>query len=145
MDGGDQHMSLSFAHAMVQVRDLDKAIAFYTRELGLTLAERHSYEGADLAYLRCGKGGPEIELLSERPWRFAAVPEKGRTHIAFTVADADAEHRRLTALGVPCSGVGPYHANGKLQTRFFYLYDPDGNEIEILEAMGRYSQRGERA
>jgi hypothetical protein len=31
-------------------------------------------------------------------------------------------------------------ANGRLQTRFFYLYDPEGNEIEILQAMGRYSE-----
>ncbi|WP_374329760.1 VOC family protein [Aestuariivirga sp.] len=33
------------AHAMVQVRQLDQAIAFYQKVLGLSLADRHSYEG----------------------------------------------------------------------------------------------------
>lgn len=136
-------MNLRLAHAMLQVRDLEKSITFYTRALGLELAERHRYEGAELAYLRCSHGGAEIELLSERPWRFAAHTEKGRNHIAFTVTDIDAEHRRLTSLRIPCGDVGPYHANGRLQTRFFYFYDPEGNEIEILEATGRYSMKGE--
>lgn len=130
-------MSLRLAHAMVQVRQLDEAIAFYQTVLGLRLADRHSYEGAELAYLR-GDGGAELELLSERPWRFAAAPEAGRSHVAFTTADLDAEHARLQKLGVRCGAIGDYVANGRLQTRFFYLYDPEGNEIEILQATGRY-------
>lgn len=136
-------MSLRLAHAMVQVQALDEAIAFYQRVLGLGLAERHSYDGAELVYLR-GGGGAELELLSERPWRFAARPETGRSHVAFTVEDIDAEHARLRALGVACGAVSDYIANGRLQTRFFYLYDPEGNEIEILEATGRYGQLGEQ-
>jgi len=136
-------MTLRFAHAMIQVRDLEAAIAFYQRALGLQIAERHSYEGASLAYLRAGGTGVELELLSEEPWRFAGPPEKGRCHVAFTVEGIDAVHARITALGIPCGEVTAYEAHGRLQTRFFYLYDPEGNEIEILEAMGRYATRGD--
>lgn len=132
-------MTLRFAHAMIQVRDIERSIAFYEQALGLRLAERHSYEGATLAYLRASDGSAEIELLSETPWRFGDWPEKGRTHIAFAVDDLEAEHQRLKGLGAPCGDITPYEANGRLQTRFFYLYDPEGNEIEILQAMGRYS------
>lgn len=132
-------MNLRLAHAMVQVRQLDQAIAFYERALGLSLVDRHSYEGAELAYLR-GAGGAELELLSERPWRFAAAPEAGRSHVAFTTTDLDAEHVRIGALGISCGAISDYVANGRLQTRFFYLYDPEGNEIEILEATGRYKE-----
>ena len=135
-------MTLRLAHAMIQVRDLEGAIAFYQRVLGLSLAERHDYDGASLAYLRAADGGAELELLCERPWRFADRPETGRSHIAFTVADAAAENARIRSLGVDCGDVGDYVANGIRQTRFFYLYDPEGNEIEILEAMGRYAARG---
>ena len=130
-------MSLRLAHAMIQVRELDRAIAFYQQALGLGLVDRHVYEGAELAYLR-GEGGVELELLSERPWRFATTPEAGRTHVAFTTADLDAEHARIAGLGISCGAIGDYVANGRLQTRFFYVYDPEGNEIEILEATGRY-------
>jgi lactoylglutathione lyase len=139
MDRGADGMSLRFAHAMIQVRDLEACIAFYAQALGLRVAERHDYDGASLAYLRDEGGRCEIELLCEQPWRFHDRPEKGRTHIAFTVSNVDAENARLRALGVPCGDVMPYVANGKLQTRFFYLYDPEGNEIEILEDTGRYS------
>jgi catechol 2,3-dioxygenase-like lactoylglutathione lyase family enzyme len=139
MDGGADGMKLRFSHAMIQVRDLEACVVFYEQALGLGVAERHEYDGASLAYLRSEGGHCEIELLCERPWRFRDRPEKGRTHIAFTVGDVDAENARLRALGVPCGDVMPYEANGKLQTRFFYLYDPEGNEIEILEATGRYS------
>ena len=81
-------MTLRLAHAMIQVSDLEGAIAFYQRVLGLSLAERHDYDGASLAYLRAADGGAELELLCERPWRFADRPETGRSHIAFTVTDA---------------------------------------------------------
>jgi len=137
-------MTLRLAHAMIQVRDLEGAIAFYQRVLDLALVERHSYDGASLAYLRAADDGAELELLSERPWRFADRPETGRSHIAFTVADAAAENTRIKSLGVHCGELSDYVANGIRQTRFFYLYDPEGNEIEILEAMGRYAARGVR-
>ena len=136
-------MTLRFAHAMIQVRDLEKAIAFYRQALGLQVAERHVYDGAELAYMRSDDGRAEIELLSERPWRFSEWPEKGRCHLAFTVGDVAAENARLNSLGCACGPVGEYRANGKLQTRFFYLYDPEGNEIEILESMGRYTEQGD--
>jgi len=137
---GENGVTLRFAHAMIQVRDLEKAIAFYKRVLGLSVAARHSYEGAALAYLRCTASGAEIELLSEQPWAFAERAEKGRCHVAFTVGDVEAENARLKAMGIACGDVSPHMANGRLQTRFFYLYDPEGNEIEILQAMGRYSE-----
>lgn len=138
-------MTLRFAHAMIQVQDLGRAMDFYGRVLGLRLAQRHDYDGASLAYLRDHGGKMELELLSERPWRFRDAPERGRSHVAFTVPDVTAEHARIAALGITCSEVGDYIAHGRLQTRFFYLYDPEGNEIEILEAMGRYADRGGRA
>jgi lactoylglutathione lyase len=129
---------------MIQVRDLDQAIGFYTRAFGLTVAERHDYEGGSLAYLRDPSATFEVELLSERPWRFGVSPEMGRSHIAFTCAGLTAERERLEELGAECGSITPYEANGRLQTRFFYLYDPEGNEIEILESMGRYSAGGHR-
>lgn len=135
-------MSLRLAHVMIQACDLDRAVDFYTRLFGLTVADRHDYDGASLVYLRGPENAFEIELLSEAPWRFAAAPERGRAHIAFTCADVAAEQIRIQGLGVACGPITPYEANGRLQTCFFYLYDPEGNEIEILEATGRYSAEG---
>lgn len=132
-------MTLRFAHVMIQVRDIDAAIAFYERALGLKVVERHAYDGTVLAYLRRDDQAFELELLSEAPWAFQGKPEHGRCHIAFTVDDLEAERARLVALGIAVDEISDYHANGKLQTRYVYLYDPEGNQIEILEAMGRYA------
>jgi hypothetical protein len=43
-------------------------------------------------------------------------------------------------MGVRLDPIDDYVANGVVQTRFFYLYDPDGNQIEFLEARGRYAR-----
>lgn len=135
-------MTLRLTHVMIHVRDLDRAIGFYTRVFGLDVVDRHVYDGASLAYLRGPGDSFEIELLCETGRRFAAAPEKGRSHIAFSCVDVAAERQRIEALGTSCGPVRPYAANGRIQTRYFYLYDPDGNEIEILESMGRYRAQG---
>ena len=57
---------------------------------------------------------------------------------SFRFSDAVIRHLVVSMPGA----VTDYVANGRLQTRFFYLYDPEGNEIEILEAMGRYAAQG---
>jgi lactoylglutathione lyase len=127
---------------MLHVRDLDRAVAFYTGVLGLALADRHAYEGARLVYLSVPGSGFEIELVSPDPWPFGDAPEPGRTHVAFTVEDLEAQHRRLSSLGVAVDPIAEYRANGEFQTRYFYFADPEGNQIEFLEPTGRYALGG---
>jgi lactoylglutathione lyase len=126
-------------HHMVHVRNLPRAVGFYERALKLVVADHHRYEGASLVYLRVPGALFEIELISPDRWPYADQPEAGRVHIAFTVADLDAEHARLAGLGVKVDPIADYVANGARQTRFFYFGDPEGNQIEFLEPRGRYA------
>ena len=50
-------------HCMMHVGDLERAIAFYERALHFAVADRHRYEGHDLAYLRSPASAIEIELV----------------------------------------------------------------------------------
>ena len=125
---------------MIHVRDLEAAIAFYRRALGCTVADRHRYEQTDLVYLSLPGARFELELLSPAHWPYGDAPEPGRSHLAFTVDDLDAEHARLTGLGIPADPIADYVANGRHQTRYFYFCDPEGNQIEFLETSGRYDQ-----
>jgi lactoylglutathione lyase len=127
------------AHYMIQVQKLEDAIFFYERALGFTVADRHRYPGATLVYMRGPNSAFELELLSPDTWDYAQMPEPGRTHIAFTVEDLDAQHARLTGLAITADPVSDYAANGIHQTRYFYFYDPEGNQIEFLEPYGRYA------
>ena len=127
------------AHYMIHVRDIEKATAFYAEALGLAVADRHSYDGTRLVYLAIPGSRLELELVSPDPWPFADRPEPGRTHIAFTVDDLEGQHTRLRAGGVAVEPIAEYHANGVLQTRYFYFDDPEGNQVEFLERRGRYA------
>lgn len=130
-----------FHHHMVHVRDLDRAIAFYSAVFACTVADRHDYDGTRLVYLAGIAPGIELELICPATWDFAERPETGRSHIAFTVDDLAAEHARLAGLGAAPGPITDYRAGGVLQTRFFYVEDPDGNQIEFLDSVGRYSPK----
>jgi lactoylglutathione lyase len=126
------------AHCMIHVRDLDRAAAFYGRALGFKEVDRHRYDGATLAYLR-GPASPfEIELIQPDLWPYESQPEPGRTHIAFVVEDLEAERIRLAGIGVEPTPTTSHVANGVHQTRYFYFADFEGNQVEFLEAHGRY-------
>jgi lactoylglutathione lyase len=126
-------------HHMLHVRDLKRAVRFYEHALGLVVADRHQYDGASLVYLRVPGTSFEIELIAPDHWPYALTPEAGRLHLAFAVADLDAEHARLQAIGVKPDPIADYVANGAHQTRYFYFCDPEGNQIEFLEPCGRYA------
>jgi lactoylglutathione lyase len=126
-------------HYMIHVRNVAEAISFYERALGFVVTDRHRYEGITLVYMRGSGSAFELELLSPDTWNYAQRPEPGRTHIAFTVDDLDAEHTRLARLAITADPVNDYVANGAHQTRYFYFYDPEGNQIEFLEPHGRYA------
>lgn len=124
-------------HHMIHVRDLSRATRFYCDALHLTVADRQRYDGTELVYLR-GNHDFEIELIRPTDWFYDLTPEQGRSHIAFTVPDLEAERLRLESLGFHPGRIEDYVAEGTLQTRYFYLHDPEGNEIEFLEPRGRY-------
>ena len=126
-------------HCMMMVSDLERAIAFYGEVLHFTVVDRHRYEGHDLAYLRSPIAAIEIELVEPDAAQAAIGKRDESWHLGFTVADLEAEFARLTALGTSLDPIESYVANGKFQTRYFYLYDPDGHQIEFLEARGRYA------
>jgi catechol 2,3-dioxygenase len=113
-------------HAHLKVRDLDRAIAFYTRFLGLRLVER---VGESYAFLSGGALHHEVALQNVGPDAPApAAHGTGLYHIAFEVPDQRAlalAYRALSAAGVR---VGPVD---HLISWAIYFDDPDGNGVEI--------------
>ena len=62
----------------------------------------------------------------------------GYGHVAFTVDNLDAEHARMTAAGVKINPIKEFNREGALMARFFFIEDPDGYKIEVLQRHGRY-------
>ena len=113
-------------HAHLKVRDLDRAIAFYTRFFGLKLVERVDDH---YVFLTGGDFHHEIALQNVGP-RAPLPPSHGTGlyHVAFEVPDRRAfalAYKTLAAAGVSVATVD------HLISWAMYFNDPDGNGLEI--------------
>ena len=125
-------------HMMVRVRDLDASLKFYERAFGMKLADRFDFDGFTLAYLRNPENDFEIELTWNHGRAEPYELGNGYGHVAFAVADLDGEHKRLSDLGIGPLPIKEFHRDGGLMARFFFVQDPDGYKIEVLQTHGRY-------
>ncbi|SFC34253.1 Glyoxalase-like domain-containing protein [Tropicimonas isoalkanivorans] len=62
----------------------------------------------------------------------------GYGHIAFSVADVQAEHNRLSEAGLNPRDIVSFERDGALFAQFFFVADPDGYQIEVLKRHGRF-------
>ncbi len=125
-------------HTMIRVLDLERSIDFYDRAFGLKVADRYDFDGFTLAYLRNSENDFEIELTWNQGQQESYTHGTGYGHVAVCVDDAKADHARFKALGFEPNDVKEFHRDGALMARFFFVQDPDGYKIEVLERHGRY-------
>ena len=62
----------------------------------------------------------------------------GYGHLALVVDDLDAEHARMTAAGLAPRKLVDFQNGGERVARFFFVADPDGYQIEVIEKGGRF-------
>jgi lactoylglutathione lyase len=125
-------------HSMIRVLNEARSVTFYREAFGLEVAERIDFDDFTLVYLANAKTPFELELTinkgTETPYHMGT----GYGHLAFSVADVAAEHARFEAAGLnPCKLVDFQH-EGRSLARFFFVKDPDGYDIEVLQRAGRY-------
>lgn len=119
-------------HVGIEVKDLYAVELFYRKVLGFAL--RYHYVSRNTPGLRTvflERDGVQLELL-ERPRGddFLARRAFAPDHLSLEVADVDAEHARLAALGYPGTVVQPPRSTGD-GFRELTVRDPEGNPIEI--------------
>jgi lactoylglutathione lyase len=125
-------------HSMIRVLDEARSVDFYSRAFGLEIADRFGFDGFTLIYLRNGEADFEIELTVNHGRTEPYGLGDGYGHIAFVVDDLDAEHARFTSLGLNPNPVKEFFREGVLLAKFFFVTDPDGYKIEVLQRLGRY-------
>jgi lactoylglutathione lyase len=127
-----------FIHAMVRVLDLQRSLAFYNQAFGLKEVHRLDFPDFALVYLRNAESDSELELTwnkgRDRPYSHG----DGYGHIALSVVDVTAERRRLADLGLAPNEVKEFRDGSALLARYFFIQDPDGYKIEVLERQGHY-------
>jgi lactoylglutathione lyase len=125
-------------HTMIRVLDLDKSIDFYGKAFGLEVADHFDFDGFALVYLRNDENDFEIELTLNKSQSEPYSHGSGYGHVAVCVDDVKAEHHRFQELELAPADVKEFHRDGALMARFFFVQDPDGYKIEVLERHGRY-------
>lgn len=125
-------------HVMIRVMEEARSLAFYRTALGLDIADRFPFDDFTLVYLRNPENDFEIELTINHGRTEDYTHGTSYGHVAITVEDLDAEHARLEAAGITPQPIKEFHRDGALMARFFFITDPDGYKIEVLQRHGRY-------
>ena len=125
-------------HSMIRVLDEARSVAFYQTAFGLGIADRFDFDSFTLIYLRNPHADFELELTVNKDATEAYDLGTGYGHIAFAVDDLDAEHARFKATGLEPRDIVEFNRDGALMARFFFVQDPDGYKIEVLQRHGRY-------
>ena len=123
---------------MIRVLDEARSVAFYKTAFNLDIADRLDFESFTLVYLRNDEADFEVELTVNKDQTEAYDLGNGYGHIAFCVDDIDAEHARFTDAGLNPRKLVDFAPGGDVIARFFFVQDPDGYEIEVLQRHGRY-------
>ena len=125
-------------HSMIRVKDEAASLAFYKNAFGLEIVERLDFESFSLIYLANGESTFELELTVNKGREEPYDLGDGYGHLAISVTDVEAEHKRLTELGYAPRKLVDFAPAGEVIARFFFIKDPDGYEIEVLQRGGRY-------
>ncbi|CUH78701.1 Lactoylglutathione lyase [Tritonibacter multivorans] len=125
-------------HSMIRVLDEARSLAFYETAFGLTIADRLDFENFSLIYLSNPDSEFELELTVNKGTTEAYDLGTGYGHFAVSVEDLAAEHARFEAEGLNPRKLVEFAPDGDLIARFFFVADPDGYEIEVLERGGRF-------
>nr|WP_306766327.1 VOC family protein [Shinella pollutisoli] len=123
---------------MIRVLDEARSVDFYGKAFGLSVADRLDFETFTLVYMSNAESEFELELTINKDRTEPYDLGDGYGHLAVSVGDLDAEHARISGLGFTPGKIVEFNRDGGLLARFFFITDPDGYKIEVLQRHGRF-------
>ncbi len=131
-------MITSIGHVAFRVTSLQRALDFYCSKLGFSEAFRLEREGQPspwIVYVQIASGS-FIELFPDPQDAVGTLPPQDSLasykHVCLLVDDMSATLRDLAARGLEVSGSPTQGVDRNLQ---YWLTDPDGNPIELMQIM----------
>jgi catechol-2,3-dioxygenase len=123
-------------HILINVRDIERSKAFYTKVLGFGILEQDPEHGG--LFLSLGDYGNTLDIFqSTNPDDFPQPKSclgnregMGVRHMAFAVATE--EELKQAYFGLQDAGVPIYRAVDHTSQKSVYFYDPDDNLLEIV-------------
>ena len=125
-------------HSMIRVLEEARSVEFYSKAFGLVVVDRLDFPDFTLIYLSNAEQEFEVELTVNKGRTEPYAMGDGYGHLAVSVEDLAAEHARLEAEGLAPRKLVEFAPAGEFVARFFFVADPDGYQIEVLERSGRF-------
>lgn len=125
-------------HSMIRVLNEARSVEFYRTAMGLEIKDRYPFENFTLLYMRDPTSTFELELTVNHDRTKPYDLGDGYGHIAVAVDDLEAEHARMSNAGATPGDIKSLERDGALLGRFFFVRDPDGYSIEVLQRHGRF-------
>jgi len=129
-------------HTMLRVTDLEKSLAFYCEQLGMSLLRRTDYPEGKFTLAFLGYGDINNHTVLELTYNWGTDHyELGDAfgHLAIGVDDIYATCERLEAAGITIPRKPGPMKHGK--TVIAFIDDPDGYKIELIDLTGFPSSR----
>ncbi|HEY9019613.1 MAG: VOC family protein [Paracoccaceae bacterium] len=125
-------------HSMIRVLEEARSVAFYETAFGLRVADRLDFDSFTLIYMSNDESSFELELTVNKGRTEPYNLGDGYGHLAVSVDDVEAEHARLAAAGLSPRNLVDFKNDGVQVAKFFFIADPDGYQIEVLQRGGRF-------
>lgn len=118
---------MKFCWVTLHVENFEESLAFYHEVLKLPVNSRHSGDGLEIAMLG-EEGQPKIEILCNGTGQ--TVSNQTGISVGIAVDSLETVMEYLDSLRIPILR-GPISPNPF--TRFIFILDPDGNEVQLVE------------
>ena len=125
-------------HSMIRVFNEQKSLDFYSKAFDLNVYERIDFDTFSLIYLRGEGTSFELELTVNKDQQAPYDLGNGYGHLAVCVEDLESEHQKMKDLGYEPRDIVDFQHQGKPLAKFFFIKDPDGYDIEVLQRFGRF-------
>jgi len=125
-------------HSMIRVLNEQRSVNFYKNAFALDVFDRLDFDTFTLIYLRNSENDFELELTVNKDQTDAYDLGNGYGHLAVCVDDLDSEYTKMKDLGYAPNDIVAFDREGSLLARFFFIKDPDGYDIEVLQRHGRF-------
>ncbi|MEM1265301.1 MAG: VOC family protein [Pseudomonadota bacterium] len=126
-------------HSMIRVLDEARSVAFYSAAFGLKVQDRLDFESFTLIYMVSAGSEFELELTVNKSRTEPYALGDGYGHIAVVVDDLESARAHVEAAGATPKDIVDFQPGGTRVARFFFVADPDGYQIEVIEKGGRFS------
>ncbi|MEL6953024.1 MAG: VOC family protein [Pseudomonadota bacterium] len=125
-------------HSMIRVLDEAVSVKFYRDTFGLAVVDRLDFESFTLIYMALPTSDFELELTINKGREAPYDLGDGYGHLAVVVDDLEAAHATAATANSEPGDIVDFRPDGERVARFFFIQDPDGYQIEVIEKGGRF-------